>query len=202
MNLTFKAAVAALILAGCFPGSISAGPFEDGLDAARRADYATVLRLWTPLAEQGDARAQWRLGLMYANGRGVSQDDAAAIRWYRAAAEQGDPVAQSNLGLMYAVGRGVPQDYVRAYMWFNLAAANGDEVAERNRDKIAPKMTPGQIAEALALEYDSKPTDLNSKPCEDVKNVEVSHRDYRGRTALVDAGGLGDPLRDINGGAN
>jgi len=174
MNLSLTAIVAALILSVGLPGPISAGPFEDGLDAARRADYETVIRLWLPLAEQGDARAQSNLARMYANGRGVLQDYAAAINWYRKAAAQGDAEAQYNLGLMYATGRGVSQDYVSAYMWFNLAAAKGHEVAKRYRDRIALKMTPGEIAAALALERESKPVDLSSAPCEQVKNVGLS----------------------------
>ena len=66
MDCSFKPAAAALILIVGFAGSSAgAGAFEDGLDAARRADYATVLRLWRPLAEQGDARVQSNLALMY-----------------------------------------------------------------------------------------------------------------------------------------
>ncbi len=65
----------------------NAGPFEDGNAAYQRGDYATALRLWRPLAEQGDAGAQYNLGLMYREGQGVSQDDAEAAKWYRKAAE-------------------------------------------------------------------------------------------------------------------
>ena len=99
-------------------------------------------------AEQGDAIAQFNLGVMYDNGRGVTQDYARAIAWYKKAAEQGNASAQFNLGLMYAKGRGVPQDYVRAHMWWNLAAALGDEDAMEFRDDIAKKMAPGQVASA------------------------------------------------------
>jgi TPR repeat protein len=161
---TFKIAAAALIIASS-AGSLTAGPFEDGLDAARRADYATVLRLWRPLAEQGDARAQSNLALMYDTGRGVPQNFAVAIDWFRKAAAQGDAGAQSNLGLTYSKGRGVPQDYVSAYMWFDLAAASGDKVAERNRDKIGTKLTPAQIAEAqkLAREWSKKARSLSDR---------------------------------------
>src|SRR5208283_394967 len=112
---------------------------------------------WLPLAEQGDARAQSNLALMYANGRGVPQDYAAAVSWYLKAAEQGDAEAQSNLGLMYVNGRGVPRDYVSALMWFNLAAAKGDQIAKRNRDRVAATMTPAQIAEAQQLTLEWKP---------------------------------------------
>jgi TPR repeat protein len=156
VSRTFKPVVGALILAG-LSGSVSAGPFEDGLDAARRSDYAAVIRLWLPLAEQGDARAQSNLALMYDKGRGVARDYAAATNWYRKAAEQGDAEAQSNLAIMYATGRGVAQDYVSAHMWFDLAAAKGDKVAEKSRDKVAAKMTPTQIAEAQRLAHEWKP---------------------------------------------
>ncbi len=60
------------------------------------------------LAEQGSAKAQFNLGLMYADGEGVSQNDAEAVNWYRKAAEQGLADAQYNLGVMYDNGRGVP----------------------------------------------------------------------------------------------
>ncbi len=59
----------------------NAGPFEDGLAAYRRDDYATALKFWRPLAEQGDAQAQHNLGFMYANGQGVPQDNAEAVKW-------------------------------------------------------------------------------------------------------------------------
>ena len=80
------------------------------LDAYIEGDYTTTLHEWQPLAEQGDADAQFNLGVMYANGRGVSRDDKAAAEWSRRAAEQGLPAAKAKLGGMYAIGRGVPQD--------------------------------------------------------------------------------------------
>ena len=75
------------------------------------------------LAEQGDAIAQYNLGLMSASGRGVPEDDVEAVRWYRLAADQGYATAQYNLGNRYANGEGVPEDDLLAYMWWNLAAA-------------------------------------------------------------------------------
>jgi uncharacterized protein len=108
-----------------------------------------------PHAEQGNASAQFVIGDMYANGRGVPEDDKQAVKWYRLAAEQGHAKAQSNLGLMYARGDGVPEDKVLAYMWWNLAAANsfsyGIENASKNKDIIAERMTSSQIAEAQKL---------------------------------------------------
>ena len=76
-------------------------------------------------AEQGDAVAQFNLGVMYSDGDGVPQDDAEAVRWFRLAADQGHALAQFNLGVMYATGEGVPQDDVEAVRWSRLAAEQG-----------------------------------------------------------------------------
>jgi hypothetical protein len=102
-------------------------------------------------AEQGDADAQYNLGIMYATGEGVPEDDAEAVRWYRLAAEQGLAAGQRNLGFMYGTGLGVRENDVLAYMWSNLSAAQGDETAQRNKDRAESQMTPEQIAEGQRL---------------------------------------------------
>jgi uncharacterized protein len=99
-------------------------------------------------ADQGNAGAQFNLGLMYSNGNSVEQDFAEAVKWYRLAADQGDALAQGNLGIMYALGQGVLQDNQTAHMWFNIAAANGDENGTGNRDIAAKMMTADSIVEA------------------------------------------------------
>ena len=76
-------------------------------------------------AEAGVPGAQFTLGVMHAEGRGVPQDEAAAVYWYRLAADQGLAEAQFNLGGMYAEGRGVSQDGAAAARWYRLAAAQG-----------------------------------------------------------------------------
>ena len=79
--------------------------FREGLAAYYRLDYAAALAEWRPLAEQGDPRAQYQLGVLHYRGDGVAQDYGQAAKWFRRAAERGDPDAQFNLGLLYA-GRG------------------------------------------------------------------------------------------------
>ena len=127
-------------------------------------------------ADQGDASAQFNLGLMYAKGWGVPQvnlglmyvkgwgipqDDAEAVRWYRLAADQSHADAQYNLGVRYANGEGVPQDDLQAHMWFNLTASRSTgenrESAVSARDRARARMTAEQIAEAqrLAREWDA-----------------------------------------------
>jgi len=83
-------------------------------------------------AEQGDASSQFTLGLMYANGEGVSQNDVEAVAWFRRAAEQGYEVAQRTCGQMYFQGRGAPQDDAEAAAWFRKAAEQGDPMSQFN----------------------------------------------------------------------
>ena len=131
--------------------------FQAGVDAYKREDYATALREWRPLAEQGHATVQYNLGLLYQNGLGVDRDYAQARQWYEKAAAQGDAGAQTNLGWLYEIGQGVPQDYVQAHKWYNLAAANGHKKAAELREYVAEKMTSAQIAEAQKLAREWRP---------------------------------------------
>jgi hypothetical protein len=109
----------------------AAAPADDLMAAFSSGDYATLLRLSGPLAEQGNAGAQFNLGLMYEQGWGILQDYSAAVTWYRKAADQGNARAQVNLGAMYGNGRGVPQDYATQVTWVRKAADQGDAVAQR-----------------------------------------------------------------------
>lgn len=180
-----------LLLAG--PAAV-AGPFEDAKAAFERGDAVTAFNLFKPLAEEGDAGAQFWVGQMYDLGRGAPQNLAQASLWYRRAAEQGNVMAQhnlghmyetgegtkaseyslsaaaswyrraaerdykpsqANLGALYAAGRGVRRDFVEAYMWMLLAGS----IAENNREALAKRMTPQQIAtaERQAKEWKPKP---------------------------------------------
>ena len=128
-----------------------AADFNKGLTAAQSGDFATALKEWKPLAEEGDAVAQYNLGQMYRKGDGVPQDDKEAARLYRLAAEQGYADAQGNLGVMYVFGKGVTKDFVYAHMWGNIALMNGNERGASVRGHVAEKMTSSQIEEAQRL---------------------------------------------------
>jgi TPR repeat protein len=94
-----------------------------GVAAYDSGDYATSMQILRPLADRDFASPQFFLGLMYANGRGVTRNDATAADWYRKAAEHSEHSgAQINLGLMYENGRGVPQDYAAAIRLYRKAA--------------------------------------------------------------------------------
>lgn len=146
---------------------LSADLFMDAMMVVQRDDYTMAGRLLRPLAEHGGADAQVMLGQMYNVGKGVPRSHGEAVKWFRLAAQQGDPGGQDSLGLAYEEGAGIPRDYVHAYMWYSLAAASGDSYADRfaqDRDKIASKLTPAQVAGAQAMAQKCKVS--NFKECD------------------------------------
>ena len=100
--------------------------FQRGKAAYDRQDHKEAVVNFGKAAELGHAEAQYLLGSMYSEGRGVTKDDAEAVRWYRKAAEQGIVHAQRHLGQMYAAARGVGKDFAAAAMWYRKAAEQGD----------------------------------------------------------------------------
>ena len=126
--LTFSILLSTLLL-GTLAWSQDLGR---GWDAYNKGDYATALREWKPLAEQGDTAAQFNLGWMYGEGLGVPEDVQQAVKWYRRSADQGDAAAQYTLGLIYNQGRGVPQDFKQAVEWYRRSAEQGHAMAMGN----------------------------------------------------------------------
>ena len=120
--------ILALLMMLCSP--VAAQDFDKGLAAAQAGDFATAFKEWLPLAEAGDVNAQFRLGIMYDNGDGVTQNHKEAVKWYKLAAEQGHPNSQFNVGLRYENGQGVNQDYQTAIKWYKLAAEKRNPRAE------------------------------------------------------------------------
>ena len=83
-------------------------------------------------AERGNSSAQYNLGVLYDNGRGVRKDYKEAVKWYRKAAEQGLAGAQNNLGVLYDNGQGVRKDYKEAVKWYRKSAEQGYSKAQSN----------------------------------------------------------------------
>ena len=115
---------------------------EAVVEAAYDRKDATSL---AAMAQAGNASAQFRLGVMYNNGEGVTQDYREAVRLYSLSAAQGHAKAQINLGVIYATGSGVPTDFAQAYHWFSLSAAGASDpdirtIAAKNRDLALSKM--------------------------------------------------------------
>ena len=101
--------------------------------AYEKGDYATALREWKPLAEQGHAPAQSGLGAMYFQGTGVSKDYKTAVKWFRLAAEQGHLLAQANLGWIHYKGIGVSQNHKIALKYHRLLLKN-DAANKKQKD--------------------------------------------------------------------
>lgn len=102
-------------------------------------------------AEQGHTEAQYSMGIMHDNGKGVPEDVQEAAAWFRKAALQGYAKAQYNMGFKYYMGEGVPRNIVRAYAWINLSAEQGDRRAGKSLSIIRDSMTPDQAGEAETL---------------------------------------------------
>ncbi len=125
-----------LRLSLCLSLSLFATPLLADFEAAAAAyaagDFATALKEVRPLAEQGDPRSQYAMGVLYENGSGVAKDPQQAAAWYLKAAEQGNSDAQYNLGAMNEHGVGIPVNYVEAARWYRPAAEVGDYDALSN----------------------------------------------------------------------
>ena len=113
LRLAASAALLPMTAKGAAP--VAAQGFEEAVVAYERGDYALAFRLYTTLADQGNAVAQFNLGLMYDYGNGVPEDNTKAAKWYRRAAEQGHAGAQNNLGVMHEDGHGVSRNLERAH---------------------------------------------------------------------------------------
>jgi TPR repeat protein len=118
-----------------WPGSLQSaeGQFTLGnsyIGGQGPINYTEAAKWYRKAAEQGHAKAQSQLGLMYSIGKGVPQDFAEAARWCRAAAEADIAEAQCRLGDMHIKGQGVSQDYTEAAKWCRSAAQKGDAMAQ------------------------------------------------------------------------
>ncbi len=124
----FTSALVLLIV--CLTSSACADrkPAVNTSQTNRAEDEATAKEL-RKAAEEGDASAQNRLGLLYDEGQGVPQNYRQAKEWFEKAAKQGHVGAQTNLGTLYLQGAGAPQSTQMALFWFSRAAEQGDALA-------------------------------------------------------------------------
>jgi TPR repeat protein len=111
--------------------------FEQAEAAFERGDAAAAMRLWRPLAEKGNAKAQYWVGYIYEHGIDVPRDYAEAAKWYWAAAAQNNTSAETELAEMYLEGRGVPRSEAKAVRLYCRAADRGDPIARNYLEKRA-----------------------------------------------------------------
>ena len=133
-------------------GPAAADTVRDGQRAYVHRHFEEARRIWTPLAEAGDAEAQVSLGLLFDLGQGVPEDPATAYKWYRRAAETGLAKAQFNVAVMEDSGVVGPRDAVAAARWYAKAAAQGHLRAQYNLAQLysSGDGVPRDIAEAKA----------------------------------------------------
>ena len=138
-----------LLLASVFLPSFALADMERARDAMEAGEFDAARAEFEIYARSGNADAEELIGVMYALGLGVEQDDVRAFDWYLRSSMKGHPGAQSGLAWYYEVGRGVPApDLVRAYLWYTLSAMGGDVDAPDSLASLAPKLTKEQRAQA------------------------------------------------------
>ena len=115
------------------------GSLEAGMDAYSGGDYALAMHEVLPLAEKGDAQAQYLVGQMLANGEGVPKNETAAAQWFLEAAGSGNAKAQLALADMYSLGKGVAEDDAIAAYWRWRAATTRATVARRTLSESLKK---------------------------------------------------------------
>ena len=106
--------------------------FRKGCQLYDAGKYKEAFPLLLKAAEQGNAKVQFRLGLMFRQGWGIDKSDSDAVKWYRKAADQGHADAQCNLGFMYERGLGVEKSYSDAVKWYRKAVDQGHARAQCN----------------------------------------------------------------------
>ncbi|WP_312011095.1 MULTISPECIES: tetratricopeptide repeat protein [unclassified Bradyrhizobium] len=126
-----------------------ADSLKEATAAFAKKQYAAAIKLFRPLAEKGNAIAQYKVAVMHRMGLGVPKSEKEARKWSRLAAKQGNPQAQTLLGSLYykASGEESP-DTVRAYMWYEVAAAQGNAEAKKDLALLTKELTPQQVTEA------------------------------------------------------
>ena len=152
-----RSSSAFLVLTLAITVNATGADFAVGLAAYQQGDFVKAAKEWRDLADQGDSSAQFNLGLLYYDGKGVPQDYTEAANWFRRAAEQDYEKAEHNLGAMYGSGKGVKRDYIQAYKWLNICAGKGDTGCASQRDLIAKKLKPAQVTQAQRLSTEFAP---------------------------------------------
>ena len=137
-------------------GGDAEAQFSLGLRLAQDGDAQNCVQAahwYLKAADQNHARAQFNLGVMYATGQGVPHDDVLSLMWIGKAAHLGDPGAQYALGMrqwrisLDAGPENARESRIEAHKWFRLAAGKGHVGSEVNRDSLALRMTPEDVAE-------------------------------------------------------
>ncbi len=130
---------------------INAATLDEGLSALNAGNHKKSLKLLLPLANKGNAKAQYYVANMYVEGKGVATNILTALKWYKVAAKQGHSASMFMLGSIYFEGKGVTVDQSEAYKWFYLAKTFGDSRGGNLQAALARGMTDNQINQAKQM---------------------------------------------------
>jgi antitoxin component YwqK of YwqJK toxin-antitoxin module len=129
-----------LLILSALPIIAMSGDYEDAKLAYKIGNYQLATTLYQKAADMGDAKAQYALGLMYENGKGVQQDNEKAAELYQKASDQGHLKATMHLGFMYSMGKGVHRDHKKALELFKTT----HNLGENSKNKILKKASDEQ----------------------------------------------------------
>lgn len=156
------AATVLLILAGCAGGSER----DAASDAYMRGDFEAAVGILHPLAEAGDAKAQFMLGKAYAAGNGVSRDADKADTWFRKAVRSGR-YQHSDVGGLYAEGKGVARDTPRGLRWYEDGARGGDTYSLHSLGMLYQYGSGVPVDYAKAFDYHTRAVAAGALPSHD-----------------------------------
>jgi TPR repeat protein len=144
-------AIAIVVLTLTANMSSANATWDEATKAFAKKQYASAAKLFKPLAEKGNALAQYQIALMHRMGLGLTKDQKEAKKWSRLAAKQGNSDAQLMLGSLYAKAEGGESaDVVNAYMWYEASAKEGNTEAKKELVSLEKEMTPQQLSDARA----------------------------------------------------
>ena len=208
MNVTSSLLVTLLLFCiGSSPALAAEDPvYKQGLAAARKGDYSTAIKVWMPLAQQGHAETQYRLGSLYRLGLGVKKNPEEAFKWFSRAAEQNHAKATYNLAVLYELGVGTPANDLKAKELYALAAQKKVEIANKRLQPQssrasnepaapAPAMAPSAVIDVKeknpdiheALRAQARRGDIASMRLLLKAGADVNRADKYARTALMEA---------------
>lgn len=195
MNRIMKISLGSILaLAFLALATVAKADLQAGIDAYVSGNYQVALTEFTTLAQNGNAEAQYILGIMYVEGKAVQQDYKVAMSWYRKAADQGHAGAQTSLGAMSARGLGVPMDYQTAMSWYLKAAEQGDPMAQNNLgfmymngQGVSADLVQAHMWFSLAAAAGNENAKVNKKQAEElmtpgeIENAEKLARNWSAR---------------------
>ena len=199
--------------------TVSADDLDAAVEAMRTGNFAEAYCIMRPLAEEGDADAQYNIGWMYLNGYGLRVNDSLALEWWEKASEQGHSDASFSIGMLYSLGEGeVPKDSTRAIDYYLLAAKDGQEDAitilkammMRNDKEISGRMHSiiykyglmfGEVREVKArkLNVRERPSVESKIVTQLIKGQRVLEMDKQGKwsqVAILHNDGIEQKIRD------